>query len=528
MTLHLPSRYHVGRELGRGGMGIVYEADDERLGRKVAVKVLHVGPESAERKRRFAQEARAASALNHPNIITIYDIDAQEDVDFIVMELVDGVPLARVARDSPMTVDRALDYALQIASALAASHAANIVHRDLKPANIMVTGAGRIKVLDFGLSKWTAAVAPEAMTTTAGPATRVGTVVGTSGYMSPEQAVGEAVDARSDVFSFGVVLYELLAGRRAFIGDSDYAVTHAVVQTEPKPLPEIRPDLPDAFAQIVGRCLEKDRLRRYPSAVELLDDLRRLTPATASPRPSAATRYIAGAAVVLLVVALATGWVALRRWQTATMVERAIPEVERLAAAGRYVDAYRLAQRARQAAPTDPRVRRALFGATLPLTMTEPVGADVFFKDYTDIDGQWEAVGRVPLKEVRVPQGQLRWKIVKDGFDDAEGSSAIGPFITVRPKGEAPAGMVYVRGGPARLESTTVNLPDFWIDKYEVTNREFKRFSDAGGYRDSKYWKEPFIVDGARQSFEEAVARFRDKTGRPGPATWELGTFSEG
>ena len=167
MPLHLPSRYHVGRELGRGGMGVVYEADDERLGRKVAVKVLHVGAESDERRLRFAQEARAASALNHPNIITIYDIDAHDEVDFIVMELVDGAPLTHVARDGSMPLDRVLDYALQIASALAASHAAAIVHRDLKPANIMVTELGRIKVLDFGLSKWTPRAADDAMTAAA-------------------------------------------------------------------------------------------------------------------------------------------------------------------------------------------------------------------------------------------------------------------------------------------------------------------------------------------------------------------------
>ena len=136
-------------------MGIVYEAEDSRLGRKVAIKVLQTGPESSERKRRFAQEARAASALKHPNIITIHDIDAADDGDFIVMELVEGVPLSRLSHDGPMAVDRAIDYAIQIAGALAASHSADIVHRDLKPANVMVTHEGLIKVLDFGLSKWT-------------------------------------------------------------------------------------------------------------------------------------------------------------------------------------------------------------------------------------------------------------------------------------------------------------------------------------------------------------------------------------
>jgi len=528
MPLQLPSRYQIGREIGRGGMGIVYEADDERLGRKVAVKVLHAGPESDERKRRFAQEARAASALNHPNIITIHDIDVHGGVDFIVMELVDGVALTRVARDGPLALDRALGYALQIASALAASHAANIVHRDLKPANIMVTGTGSIKVLDFGLSKWTAPAAVDAATAIAGPATREGTVVGTSGYMSPEQALGQAIDARSDVFSFGVVLYELLAGQRAFVGDSDWAVHTAVVRDGPKPLSEIRPDLPDALRQIVARCLEKDRLRRYASAVEVLDDLRRLTSASAPSRPASTARYVAAAAVLLLAVVLAGAWVAVGRWQTATMVERSIPEVERLAAGGQYIDAYRLAQKATRAAPGDPRVRRALAAATNPLTIAEPVGADVYFKDYADVDGPWEPLGRIPLQEVRAPQGQLRWKIAKDGFESAEGSSPIGPFITIHRSGETPAGMVYVRGGPSQEGTTRVQLPGFWIDKYEVTNREFKRFADAAGYSNRRYWKEPFVIDGVTRSFEDAVARFTDKTGRPGPATWELGTYREG
>src|SRR4029077_8134976 len=173
-------------------------------------------------------------------------------------------------------------------------------HRDIKPANIMVTAAGDIKVLDFGLSKWTAAAGDEAVT--AAPFTRAGTVVGTSGYMAPEQALGQAIDARSDVFSFGVVLYELLAGRRAVAGDSDFAITTAVVRDGPKPLSEIRTDLPDALRQIVDRCLEKDRLRRYPSAVEVLEDLRRLTPAPG--RPAATARYVAAAAIALLAVVL--------------------------------------------------------------------------------------------------------------------------------------------------------------------------------------------------------------------------------
>src|SRR4051794_8200333 len=258
MPIRLPSRYLLGREIGRGGMGIVYEADDNRLGRKVAIKVLHTGTESPDRKRRFAQEARAASALNHPNIVTVHDIDTVADGDFIVMELVEGVSLSRLPHDGAIPIDRAIDYAIQIAGALAASHAADIVHRDLKPANVMVTPEGVIKVLDFGLSKWTAepAGAAAAATVTSAPLTRVGAIVGTSGYMSPEQALGQAVDVRSDVFSFGVVLYELLAGRRAFGAASDWSAINALVHDQPTPLRDTRPDVPESLARIVDRCLE--------------------------------------------------------------------------------------------------------------------------------------------------------------------------------------------------------------------------------------------------------------------------------
>ncbi|HET7696329.1 MAG TPA: protein kinase [Vicinamibacterales bacterium] len=516
--MRLPPRYVVGRELGRGGMGIVYEAEDTRLRRKVAIKVLQRGPDRAGWAQRFAQEARAASALNHPNIITIHDIDAADDGDFIVMELVDGAPLNRRPADGPMPLARAIDYAIQMAGALAASHAAGIVHRDLKPANLMVTRDGTIKVLDFGLAKSTSAPQGDAATVTGAPYTQAGAIVGTSGYMSPEQALGQPADARSDVFSMGVVFYETLAGRQAFSGTSEWSVMNAVVREQPVPLQTVRPDVPAAVAQIVERCLEKDPARRYPSAVELLADLRRLAPAHAMPRSSRMPRLVAAGAVLALAIVIAITWVMVRRWQSAALVERSLPEIERLAGLGQFVDAYRLAMRAAALAPGDLRVRRALGAATLPLSMSEPVGAEVHFNDFIDAGGAWVSVGRIPIKDARVPQGQLRWRLVKSGFDTAEGASPIAPVIALRQTGESPPGMLYVRGGPFRQGTAAVRLPDFWIDKYEVTNGEFKRFVDAGGYRDPKYWKDGF----------DLVAGLRDKTGRPGPATWELGTFPEG
>jgi formylglycine-generating enzyme required for sulfatase activity/dienelactone hydrolase/predicted Ser/Thr protein kinase len=517
--MHLPSRYVVGRELGRGGMGVVYEAEDSRLGRKVAIKVLHGDADNPGRTHRFEQEARAASALNHPNIVTIHDIDAADDGNFIVMELVEGAPLSRLSDGGPLAIEQAEDYAIQIAGALAASHSADIVHRDLKPANVMVTRDGAIKVLDFGLAKRIGKpAAADAATVTAPPQTQPGAILGTSGYMSPEQALGQPADARSDVFSFGVVLYEMLAGRRAFSGTSEWSALNALVHAQPTPLRDLRPDVPAALAHIVERCLEKDPARRYPSAVGLLDDLRRLALALPAGRPSKSPRYLAAAAVVTLAIVIGSTWVMVRRWQSAALVERSLPEIERLVANGQYVDAYRIGMRAAALAPGDQRVRRALGDATQPLNLSAPVGADVYFKDYADVDGPWVLAGRVPIKDERVPQGELRWKFVKAGFDSAEGASPVGPVMTIRPTGEAPAGMVYVRGGPFRLGTVTGQLPDFWLDKYEVTNREFKRFVDAGGYRERKYWKESFeVVDG-----------LRDRTGQPGPATWELGTFPEG
>jgi dienelactone hydrolase len=293
---------------------------------------------------------------------------------------------------------------------------------------------------------------------------------------------------------------------------------NAIVHDDPVPVQAVRPDVPAAVAQIVGRCLEKDPARRYPSAVELFDDLERLTSAPATARPSRTPRLLAVAAVVGLAILIGITWVLMRRSQSAALVERSLPEIDRLAGVGQFVDAYRLGMRAAAVAPGDPRVQQAIGAATMPLNMKDPVGADVYFTDYANDAAPWELVGRVPIEAARVPHGQLRWRLVKSGFDTAEGASPLLPLAALRKTGEAPAGMLYVRGGSFSQGTATLQLPDFWIDKYEVTNREYKRFVDAGGYRDPKYWKESFDV----------VAGLRDKTGQPGPATWELGTFPEG
>ncbi|HJU63274.1 MAG TPA: protein kinase, partial [Candidatus Binatia bacterium] len=274
------SHYRILKKLGAGGMGEVYLAEDTTLNRHVALKLLpHDHTQNEERLRRFKQEAKAASALNHPNILTIYEVGEADGQHFIATEFIDGETLrASLRRTGKMNTSEALNVVVQVASALAAAHEAGIVHRDIKPENIMLRRDGYVKVLDFGLAKLTETVAPQPVDTS-GPTmplalTETGVVLGTAQYMSPEQAAGKKLDGRSDIFSLGAVLYEMVTGERAFSGDSLMATLAAVLNQEPKPLPtRVPPDL----VKVILRCLRKDPTRRYQSMADLrvaLEDLR--------------------------------------------------------------------------------------------------------------------------------------------------------------------------------------------------------------------------------------------------------------
>jgi eukaryotic-like serine/threonine-protein kinase len=270
-------RYEILRPLGKGGMGEVYLSEDTRLGRKVALKLLPAAFTGDEdRLRRFQQEARAASSLNHPGIITIHEIGEANGAHFMATEFVEGRTL-RGLMSSPCNLTTVLDLLTQAASALAAAHAAGIVHRDIKPENIMVRSDGFVKVLDFGLAKLTEPHAPLATeAATLRVDTETGVVMGTARYMSPEQARGLTLDARTDIFSLGVVLYEMLTGQAPFTGDSTADVITAVLQREPLPLARFAPDTPDALARITTKALRKDREERYQTIKDLLIDLRDL------------------------------------------------------------------------------------------------------------------------------------------------------------------------------------------------------------------------------------------------------------
>jgi eukaryotic-like serine/threonine-protein kinase len=277
--------YRIESKLGAGGMGVVYKAADSRLGRTVAIKILSAAVVNADRERRFLQEAKAASSLNHPNIVTIYDIDAQEvdgkPLQYIAMEFVAGDTLDHLIGRKGLPIRDVLKYAVQIADALAAAHAAGIVHRDLKPSNLIVTSQGQIKILDFGLAKPSEPSKADAYAETqigeGSPLTEEGMILGTVAYMSPEQADGKKVDTRSDIFSFGSVLYEMATGQRAFAAGSKLSSLSAVLYKDPQPASQSVPELPSELDRIIGRCLKKDPERRWQTMADVkvaLEELR--------------------------------------------------------------------------------------------------------------------------------------------------------------------------------------------------------------------------------------------------------------
>jgi len=309
--------YRIESKLGEGGMGVVYKGRDTHLDRTVAIKVLPADSVAdPSRKQRFAQEAKAASALNHPNIVTIYDIRSQDGTDFIVMEYIEGQTLDKCIGPTGMRPMHVLKYAAQIADALIKAHGAGILHRDLKPSNIMVTEEGSIKILDFGLAKLLEPpdFSADGTTLTARSITEQGTVLGTTAYMSPEQAEGRKLDGRSDIFSFGSVLYEMVTGRRAFTGDSRLAVLSKILNQDPEPPGQLAASVPQELEGVILRCLRKDPAGRYQTMADLkvaLEDLHEESPAR-KPELARPRRWLWAAVIPALLIAGGLVWWARR------------------------------------------------------------------------------------------------------------------------------------------------------------------------------------------------------------------------
>ena len=527
---HEISHYRIEREIGRGGMGVVYRAIDTRLGRPVALKMLASGATADdERNRRFVQEARSASALNHPNIVTIYEIGDENGATFIAMELCEGTPLDRLLAGGPLPVAIALDYATQIAAALETAHAAGIIHRDIKPANVIITRDGRAKVLDFGLAKLVAR--PSAEVTISGMVTQPGVILGTVAYMSPEQAQGQPVDARSDIFSGGAVLYEMLTGRRAFAGTSDVGLMTAILRDDPPSVRTLRAEVPSEAEGIVSRALAKDPNARYQSAADLRSDLAAAHARLTRP-PDAIWRrpaVLVPAAVVLLSLAGFGIWQTVHARRVREARTEGLREIERLQNSSQSLRAVVKARELEQLVPDDIRELR---NAWPPFNMvTEPADAAVEIKNYADTAGPWLPIGQSPIVRFRIPLGYYRVRVSKPGYKTIEVAAAGQGRtpVVLTPEASAAPGMVFVPGGTYEVgDAAAATLPPFWIDQLEVTNAQYKAFVDAGGYRNRHYWKEPFRHGDRALTFDDAIERFRDSTGQPGPATWEVGSYPDG
>lgn len=526
------AHYRIVELLGAGGMGEVFKAEDTRLKRAVALKFLPLGlTQDPDARQRLLHEAQAASRLDHPNICTIYEVEeTSEGRLFVAMAYYEGRTLKDRLAGGPLTVDEALTIIAHVARGIAAAHEAGIVHRDIKPPNVMLTSRGEVKLLDFGVAKHVGQTV----------LTRTGTTLGTVAYMAPEQITGRGADARSDVWALGVVLYEMLARQRPFNGDNELALMRAITTESPAPLSSIRGDVPAALDAVVERALQKDPARRYASARELVSDVEALRmptgsregtpPASPGRRRFASRSAIAAAAVVLAIVA-AGAWSVYgarnERWAA-----------ERIAEAGRLVDeehhsrAFRVLRQAEPYIQGRAELLQARTERFLPVTIrTDPPAAAVYVKPYDDPEGPWELLGRTPLDTRVPPYGFFRWRATRPGFTTVEGSGQLLGELTIAlmPEGSVPEGMVAIPESTSRVSpGESVRLLPFFLDRLEVTNRQFKRFVDEGGYRKAEYWTEQFVKDGRVLSFDEAMAEFRDATGRPGPSTWELGMYPDG
>lgn len=535
--------YEITALIGAGGMGEVYSARDTRLDRIVAIKILP--PTFAgdpERRARLEREAKTVAGLNHPHICTLHDVGDHEGSMFLVMEYVFGESLADRLRQGLLPVEQAVAVATEIADALAAAHRHGVIHRDLKPANVMVTPEGHAKVLDFGLAKYLGGLQhsePEATTVSAPPdepnLTQQGVVIGTLSYLSPEQAQGKPLDARSDIFSFGALLYELLTGRRAFQGDSSISTMLAILHDTPVRAGALRPGMPRELEAIVNRCLQKNPDARYASADGLHEDLAACQSYLASRRPAilafAGRPWVAIPGAALVAVLLATvSWQAWRSSRVNWARTVAMPEVKRLIDEQRNYAAFRLVGQAEGYLSHDPELERIRQNFMRRVSFhTDPPEADIYVRDYLDTaaDARWDHVGRTPLEARLIPTGHLRYRITKAGLNPVEGdigSSITGGLSVMSVKLDAeasvPPGMVRV---PAQKP-----VEEFWLDKFEVTNSRFKEFIVQGGYQNREFWKHPFVKARRTLSWEQAISDFRDATGRPGPASWQFGTFPDG
>jgi serine/threonine protein kinase len=534
-------RYSIIEQLGAGGMGVVYRAHDEVLKRLVAIKTLAPGTLTGEKARhQFRKEALALAKLSHPSIATVFDVGQVRNIDYIVMECVAGEGLDARLQAGPLTVKEATSICLQIAEAMQEAHEHGVIHRDLKPANVMLTQKGHVKVLDFGLARL---FAPETIDATVSLSETQGPI-GTPRYMPPEQIAGGVTDPRSDVWSLGVIYYECLTGKVPFQRDNTLSTLHAISSEEFPQVRQLRPGTPALADEIVQRALRKDPAERYQSAAEFHRVAAQLMESlTATEEDSTRSiirlpRLLVLAATMMLLILIGLGAWLFHRWSSRRWVrEEAIPQIARLIEQKRPLAAFLLLRKAQGYMPGDPQLEQIAAKNTEAASITSsPPGATVEIEDYDAPASPWYGLGTTPLQNIRIPQGYFRWKVsapAQQAFLSAPPTNQEMHFAFDELR-KAPSGMVPVPAGRWGGYVSPVGwvgpyqLPAYYIDQYEVTNLEYQKFVDSGGYNEETYWREAINENGHTLSWSDAMARLRDTTGRPGPSTWVAGHYPEG
>ncbi len=580
--------YKIISVLGEGGFGIVYVAEQlHPIKRLVALKVIKPGMDTKQVIARFETERQALAMLDHPNIANVYDAGmTKAGRPYFAMEYIKGIPITEYCDKYKLDIEKRLRLFIPLCQAIQHSHQKGIIHRDIKPSNVLVTlhdSKPIPKIIDFGVAKALNQLLTEKTLFTA-----QGQLIGTPEYMSPEQAelTGLDVDTRTDIYSLGVLLYELLAGCTPFdpneLRSKGFAeMKHIICEQDPVTpstklttlggkiedvakhhgvtVDQLRKSMRGDLDWIVMKCLEKDPRRRYGTAEALVADIERHLnnkPVLASP-PSRLYRFgkllrrnkvpLQAASVVVAVLCifgLLAAWYlhheAKIRWAKEELLPRIDNLINERKSGADNVNAYKLALQAEKVIPNDPRLAEFFKKRTAKISITtEPKGAAVYMRDYKNSDNPWEYAGITPIDNFRLPLAVLCWKFEKQGYETVLAAAKTGkvdyklqnvviPENLVRvldKKGTLPKDMVRVT-----IDNNTGSpyLPDFFIDTYEITNRQFKEFVDAGGYREKKYWKEPFAKESTTLSWEEAIKEFVDQTGQPGPATWQDGEYPMG
>jgi serine/threonine protein kinase len=599
-------RYKLLEQIGEGGCGVVYVAEQEEpVRRRVALKVIKLGMDTRSVIARFEAERQALAMMDHPNIAKVFDagMTGGEEPEtrnpkseanpksesrkqnseipagrpYFVMELVRGIKITDYCEQHNLSTAQRLDLFIQVCHAIQHAHQKGIIHRDIKPSNILVTvndGAPVPKVIDFGIAKAT----NQQRLTDKTVYTAFDQFIGTPAYMSPEQAEMTSldIDTRSDIYALGVLLYELLTGETPFDPKTLLAagldeMRRIIREQEPvrpstrlrqtQSAPPVSPKAPLAsrlsplasdLDWIVMKCLEKDRTRRYETANGLASDVERHLqhePVMARPPSTVyrARKFLrrnrvmvteAALLVCLVVFSTAGAFLWLRHTRVQWAKNQAVPEVERLLEQGAVTwdyakarQALQLGQKASRYLPDEPRLKKALEACSGIWSMkSDPPGARVSIKPYDDQNANWNALGQTPLPNITLARGFYLVRFEKTGYEPVEAVCGLSGGELSRkldPAGTLPPGMVRVTGRNVAIAGIG-EVPAFFIDKCEVSHRQFKEFVDAGGYGNPRHWKQPFIRDGRTLTWEEAMSLFRDTTGRPGPAIWVSGDYPAG